>query len=157
KPLALAVTFAMATSFVLSRTFVPMMCAKFLPDEHHRTAGHATPSGNGDSHGGPHTVVQPTTRFGRIHQRIEYFLEGLTHRYTGLLGKALRHRFLVLGVVLALFIGSLALTSGIGREFFPQVDAGQITLYVRTPSSTRLDAAEGRLAQVEQCLLDNIP
>src|SRR5204863_6765469 len=34
RPLALAVTFAMFTSFLLSRTFVPMMCAKFLPDEH---------------------------------------------------------------------------------------------------------------------------
>ncbi len=34
RPLALAVTFAMFSSFLLSRTFVPMMCAKFLPDEH---------------------------------------------------------------------------------------------------------------------------
>ena len=40
RPLALAVTFAMFSSFLLSRTFVPMMCAKFLPDEHrtHRRA-----------------------------------------------------------------------------------------------------------------------
>ena len=34
RPLALAVAFAMVTSFVLSRTFVPMMCAKFLGKEH---------------------------------------------------------------------------------------------------------------------------
>jgi multidrug efflux pump subunit AcrB len=148
KPLALAVTFAMATSFVLSRTFVPMMCAKFLPDEHGRTPGEAGP---------PDRHVDPPTLFGRVHRRIEASLQGLTRRYTGLLGLALRHRFLVLGLVLTLFIGSLALTFGIGREFFPQVDAGQITMYVRTPSSTRLDAAEGRLAEVERSLLDNIP
>src|ERR1700751_3013982 len=37
RPLALAVTFAMFTSFLLSRTFVPMMCAKFLPDEHRQS------------------------------------------------------------------------------------------------------------------------
>src|ERR1700722_1720244 len=36
RPLALAVTFAMFSSFLLSRTFVPMMCAKFLPDDHRR-------------------------------------------------------------------------------------------------------------------------
>ena len=34
RPLTLAIGFAMLTSFVLSRTFVPMMCARFLPDEH---------------------------------------------------------------------------------------------------------------------------
>jgi multidrug efflux pump subunit AcrB len=151
RPLALAVTFAMVTSFALSRTFVPLMCAKFLPDERRRTGGHGAAEVNGDA-------AEPTVgSFGRIRRRIENFLEGLTHRYTGLLGLALRHRFLVLGGVLALFVGSLCLTFGIGREFFPQVDAGQITMYVRTPSSTRLDAAEGRLAQVEQVVLDNIP
>ena len=48
RPLALAVAFAMVTSFLLSRTFVPMMCAKFLPDEH-RAASRAT--ADGASHG----------------------------------------------------------------------------------------------------------
>jgi multidrug efflux pump subunit AcrB len=148
KPLALAVTFAMVTSFVLSRTFVPMMCAKFLPDEHrHIVIAH-------DLNG---TTTQSRTFFGRVHGHIEMSLDGLRNRYTGLLGMALRHRFLVLSCVFGLFIGSLLLTLGIGREFFPQSDAGQITMYLRTPSATRLDAAEHRLAQFEQFLLDNIP
>lgn len=152
RPLALAVTFAMVTSFLLSRTFVPMMCAKFLPDEHkHPEAGHLH-----------HEQVHPPVHaragwFGRIHRRIEGLLGGLTRRYEALLGLSLRHRFLVLGCVLALFIGSLTLTLGIGREFFPQVDAGQITIYVRTPSSTRLETASHRLAQFEQFVFDNIP
>jgi multidrug efflux pump subunit AcrB len=30
KPLAMGVAFALAISFLLSRTFVPMMCARFL-------------------------------------------------------------------------------------------------------------------------------
>jgi multidrug efflux pump subunit AcrB len=151
RPLALAVTFAMATSFVLSRTFVPMMCAKFLPDEHRRTgsAAHATST--------DHHEEDTPGRFGRIHQRIDHFLVGVTHRYAALLGLALRHRFLVLSSVLALFIGSLLLAFGIGREFFPQVDAGQITVFVRAPSSSRLDATEKRIAQVEQFVIDHIP
>ena len=41
RPLALAVAFAMFSSFLLSRTFVPMMCAKFLPDDHRRLAAAA--------------------------------------------------------------------------------------------------------------------
>ena len=32
-----------------------------------------------------------------------------------------------------------------------------LLFYLRTPSSTRLDAAERRLAQFEQFVLDNIP
>jgi multidrug efflux pump subunit AcrB len=151
RPLALAVTFAMVTSFVLSRTFVPMMCAKFLPDEYSR---------KGKSLGAMHHPthhIEKKTWFGRLNQHIDRFLTGLTRRYHGLLALALRHRFLVLGGVLALFVGSLALTLSIGREFFPQVDAGQITIYLRTPSSTRLSAANGRLAQFEQFVMDNIP
>ena len=55
RPLALAVTFAMVTSFLLSRTFVPMMCAKFLPDEHGPAgsvgaAGAASLTRHGSSH-----------------------------------------------------------------------------------------------------------
>ena len=46
---------------------------------------------------------------------------------------------------------------GIGREFFPQVDAGQITLYLRTPSGTNLEAAEQRIIDVERFLKDHIP
>jgi multidrug efflux pump subunit AcrB len=151
RPLALAVTFSMVTSFVLSRTFVPMMCAKFLPDEYSRSG-----KSLGAMHHPTHHIAKKSW-FGRLHHRIDHFLSGVTRRYEVLLALALRHRFLVLGFVLALFVGSLALTRGIGREFFPQVDAGQITIYLRTPSSTRLSAANVRLAQFEQFVMDNIP
>jgi multidrug efflux pump subunit AcrB len=49
------------------------------------------------------------------------------------------------------------LTLGIGQEFFPQVDAGQLTLYVRCPADMRLDAAENRIVAVERFLEDSIP
>jgi multidrug efflux pump subunit AcrB len=147
RPLALAVTFAMITSFVLSRTFVPMMCAKFLPDEHNRPKA-------GTHHPDAHVYEG---RFARVHRRIDGFLNGLTRRYQGLLDFALRHRGYVLGGVIILFLGSLLLTPGIGREFFPQVDAGQITISMRTPSDTRLDAAEVRVAEVERFIEQHIP
>jgi multidrug efflux pump subunit AcrB len=142
RPLALAVTFAMFTSFLLSRTFVPMMCAKFLPDDH----GHGTQQGHG-GHGW----------FARLHHPIELFLTRLTRHYERLLAWSLTHRRWVLTVVGLLFVGALGLSFGIGREFFPQVDAGQITMYVRTPSNLRLDAAEQRVAALEKFLQANIP
>ncbi len=151
RPLALAVGFAMASSFLLSRTFVPMMCAKFLPDEH---KGQRLLHGN--HHAAGHTVHDPGW-FGRLHGHIERFLVTQTRRYERFLGFCLRHRLKVLGLVLTLFVGALCLYPLIGREFFPQVDAGQITIYLRAPSNLRLDASEKRVAAVEQFLEKNIP
>ena len=172
RPLALAVTFAMITSFLLSRTFVPMMCAKFLPDDHLRSKKKVEPVHDGLTPGshpgedapGMHVPAAPgghgefsDTFFGRLHYRIEMFLERLTRGYEQLLATALRHRAVVLTVVGIAFIASLLLGTQIGREFFPQVDAGQITLYIRTPSNLRLDANETRVAQVEEFIRGNIP
>jgi len=140
RPLFWAVAFAMISSFILSRTLVPVLCAKWL-------SGHHPP---GDEHA--------TTGWGgRIHQPIDRGLRFLTRQYERLLAVALRHRALVLTSVGILFIGSLALTLGIGREFFPQVDAGQITLHVRAPSKSRLDATEKRVVEVERFLEEQIP
>jgi multidrug efflux pump subunit AcrB len=150
RPLALAVAFAMFSSFLLSRTFVPMMCAKFLPDEHRRGA-----AGQAAGHG--HQDHAPTSFFGRVHHRIEAFLDNATRVYQHLLTKALQHRFVVLSCVLCLFLGALALVPFIGREFFPQVDAGQITVYLRAPSNMRLDATERRVAEFEHFVKDVIP
>jgi multidrug efflux pump subunit AcrB len=147
RPLALAVTFAMFSSFLLSRTFVPMMCAKFLPDEHRHEDGTAGHDGAPVHRG----------RFRHIHHRIEHFLNRLTHGYERLLALSLRRRRLILSLVGLAFVASLLFTFGIGQEFFPQVDAGQITVYVRTPSKTRLDATESRVIDIEKFIEKNIP
>jgi multidrug efflux pump subunit AcrB len=140
RPLTLAVAFAMIASFLLSRTFVPVLCAKWL--------GHQVMAGEEHS---SHGIGA------RIHQRIEFSLNGVTRLYERLLATALRHRMLVLSLVGVLFVGAVALGTRIGQEFFPQVDAGQITLYVQAPSKLRLDAAEERMIAVEQFLEQHIP
>jgi multidrug efflux pump subunit AcrB len=141
KPLTLAVAFAMIASFVLSRTFVPMLCARWM-------GGHAAHPGAG--HGGDGW-------FARLHRPIDRGLTFLTRRYERLLLAALRWRFLVLGAVALLFVGSLCLAFGIGREFFPQVDAGMIAVHVRAPSKSRLDRTEQRVIDVERFLEQQIP
>jgi multidrug efflux pump subunit AcrB len=140
RPLTLAVAFAMIASFVLSRTFVPVLCAKWL-------GGHAHVGEEHGSHGPGR----------RIHHQIERGLNGLTRQYERLLAWALRRRGKVIACVGLLFVGSLCLLFGIGREFFPQVDAGQITLYVRAPSRDNLDASTQRISQVEHFLKAYIP
>jgi multidrug efflux pump subunit AcrB len=140
RPLTLAVAFAMIASFLLSRTFVPMLCAQWL-------AGHTHAGEEHFSHGWG----------ARLHRPIERFLAAVTRRYERLLGVALRYRALVLTLVSLLFLGSVALAFGIGREFFPQVDAGQITINVRSPSKLRLDANERRVMEIERFLEEHIP
>ena len=158
RPLALAVAFAMFGSFLLSCTYVPMMCARFLPEDPRRRAAGAMTAGQAARDAGHgHAELAPATFFGRAQHRIETFLNATTQVYQNLLTRALRHRFLVLGCVLFLFLGSLSLIPFIGREFFPQVDAGQITVYLRAPANMRLDATTKRVAEFEQFVKDIIP
>jgi multidrug efflux pump subunit AcrB len=145
RPLTLAVAFAMMTSFLLSRTFVPMMCAKFLPDDHRGVAG----QGSG--------VRRHSGLFQRLHERFDNGLIGVTNRYRSLLLVALRHRWTVLAAVALVFAGSLTLLRDIGREFFPASDAGQITIYFRAPSGTNLEATERRVVEFEQFLREQVP
>jgi multidrug efflux pump subunit AcrB len=140
KPLALAVAFAMISCLILSWTFVPMLCSRWLREH---------------THPGQEHVSQGW--WAGIHRRIEWVLTGVTRRYERLLEVALRHRALVLTAVGLLFLASLALAFGIGREFFPQVDAGQITIHVRAPSRSRLDETERRVIEVERFLESKIP
>ncbi len=137
RPLALAVAFAMFISFILSRTFVPMMCSRILPDDH----------------GKPRKLGW----FGRFHHRFEHGLDALSSLYGRALHRALDHRGKVLTFILILFVGSLLLYRGIGQEFFPQVDAGQISIYVRAPSNSRLDETELRIIEVEKAINREIP
>jgi multidrug efflux pump subunit AcrB len=140
RPLFWAVFFAMAASFVLSRTFVPVLCARWLGGHAHAGQEHA---GRGLG--------------GRIHHKIELGLTWLTRRYERLLAFALRHRLAVLVMVALLFVGSLGLLFGIGREFFPQIDAGQISVFVRCPSGSNIEATEERVAKVEKFIEEQIP
>lgn len=145
RPLALSVTFAMLTSFGLSRTFVPMLCARFLPDAHVPTVGHEL-------------VAAPRLSiFGRIHHRFEAMLVGVNRFYERLLAITLRFRLLVLLAVLALFAASLLQTRWIGQEFFPPSDAGQLVIYARAPSGTNIEANERRIVQLEAFIKEQIP
>ena len=126
RPLAMAVAFAMLCSFLLSRTFVPMMCAKFLPE---KPARHAESNGLG--------------LLGSLYARS--------------LSWCLGHPKTTVLLVLGIFALTLPIVPKIGREFFPQVDSGQITIRLRAPSNLRLDAAEVRVKKVEEFLRSQIP
>ena len=152
KPLTMAVAFAMVVSFLLSWTFVPSLCAKMLKG--HGQHGH----GHEFEHRREHHQPAPAPGlFARIYRRIDGFLNGVTRVYEVILLWCLSHRLIVLCSVAALFVMSLALSRQIGQEFFPSVDAGQISIQIRAPSNLRLDATERRIVDVERKIAEVIP
>ena len=58
-----------------------------------------------------------------------------------------------LGFVLA----SFSLLPFLGRNFFPQVDGGQILMHVRAPVGMRIEATAARFAEVEKAIREVIP
>jgi multidrug efflux pump subunit AcrB len=114
-PLALAVGFAMVTSYLLSSTFVPVLSVWLLRRVHH--GSHSTP-------------------FFTHLQNVYAGILGVTlHlRWLLLLG--------YLGLTAALAAWWLGGHPGLGTEIFPQVDAGQFQLRVKAPDGTPLEGTE---------------
>ncbi len=143
-PLAEAVVFAMLASYLLSRTLVPTL-AKFWLKSH-------------DSH-----KARQLGPLGRFQQRFERGFERFREAYHDLLRAALRggKRFA------AIFLGAVAATAllafplgplpGLGQDFFPSVDGGQIKLHVRARTGTRIEETAALCDQVEAAIRATIP
>ena len=146
-PMAESVIFAMVFSFLLSRTLVPTL-AKYLLRKHSVEAG------------GPGTPSEPApSRNPLVRLQLAFEAQFLRLRagYRELLALALaRHRLFVAGF-LAVVAASFLLAPFLGRNFFPQVDGGQILLHVRAPVGMRLEETAASFAQVENAIRQIIP
>jgi multidrug efflux pump subunit AcrB len=145
-PMAESVMFAMVFSFLLSRTLVPTI-AKYLLHKHvahvgERGDGIEVPSKN------------PLVRFQRA---FEKGFARLRAGYHDLLGLAIEHRRLFVGGFLGFIAVSFLLAPFLGRNFFPQVDGGQMLLHVRAPVGMRVEETAGRFAEVEKAIREVIP
>jgi CzcA family heavy metal efflux pump len=141
-PLALAVVFAMAASYLLSRTLVPTLAAYLLKAE-----ADLFEEGNHTGRG----------IFWRLHYVFNGFFERLRFRYLGLLDWSLRHRAGVLTAFMGVSLASLGLVFLVGQDFFPVVDSGQIKLHVRGPAGTRIEQTEQRFSDIEREIRKVIP
>ena len=75
----------------------------------------------------------------------------LTRIYGAFLPALISMRFLVvLGSLLGFGVAVWYLTTQMGRELFPQVDSGQITMYVRMPTGTRIEKTEAKVIAIEK-------
>src|SRR5580698_2644768 len=142
-PLAMAVVFAMLTSYFLSRTLVPTMMRYLMTREaeHHSHDAHAPPRSLG----------------GRFLSAFERRFAQLRQFYGGFLAWALSHKLAAVGAFLVFVAASMALLPFIGRDFFPNVDAGLIKLHARGPAGTRIEESERRFASAEDAIRKVIP
>jgi len=83
--------------------------------------------------------------------------EGVRARYVGLLDWSLAQRAPVLAAFLLVSLASLGLVRLVGRDFFPDVDAGTLRLHARMPAGTRIEETEVRFADVEQEIRRALP
>jgi multidrug efflux pump subunit AcrB len=143
-PMAESVMFAMVFSFLLSRTLVPTM-AKYLLRMHAVHAG-----GTGTEPPLPNPLV-------RFQRGFEARFERLRAGYHDLLVLAIEHRRIFVGAFLMFIAASFLLAPFLGRNFFPQVDGGQILLHVRAPVGLRLEETAARFSSVEQAIREVIP
>ena len=145
-PMAEAVVFAMLASYVLSRTLVPTL-AKYWLQKHDPHASHSARG-----------ILQ------RLQQRFERGFAAARERYQGLLTRALTAR----GRFAMPFLAAMAVTGvlafplgrplpGLGQDFFPSVDAGQIKLHLRAPTGIRIDETAALCDRVEATIREVIP
>ena len=176
QPLAMAVIFAMFSSYLLSRTVVPTM-VKFLMRGHLEEIDTSLAHGLGEHDGSedkidnehrekpaerpkkkPHGFLGKVLGFlSGIHESFNRVFEKVRDRYVEALRWCLDHRravFIAMGATVAV---SLCIVPFLGRDFFPAVDAGQFRLHVRAPAGTRLEATEERFYQVGRAIRDVIP
>ncbi len=88
----------------------------------------------------------------------DHFLKKVTDGYAWLLRVALRHRWLTLVIIVALFIGSIVvLAPQIKTEFFPQQDNSRISITVKLPTGTRQEVTRELGFRIYEQLKKNCP
>ncbi|MEX0729037.1 MAG: efflux RND transporter permease subunit [Planctomycetaceae bacterium] len=147
-PLSLAVGYAMLAAYILSSTLVPVLCVWLLKHEH----GTEHEDGAQDEHSGAH---------GRDRTQSASHSPGLFERfrigYEVILARFVRLRMAMVAIYL---VGSLALIGvfglQLGREIFPQVDAGQFRLRLRGADGTHIARSEQIANNVLKIIEDEI-
>ncbi|MBA0436316.1 efflux RND transporter permease subunit [Stenotrophomonas maltophilia] len=161
RPMALAVIFAMASSFVLSRTLVPTMALYLLrPHRVEGGAGHHPEDAFLNHHEGDHPQprrARMAATLVRWQQRFEAGFSATRDRYHALLGLALAHRGRFLLGFIACVLVSFALLPTLGQDFFPATEAGALSLHVRLPLGTRIEETAASFDRIEARIRQELP
>src|ERR1700681_4189550 len=143
-PLSLSVCVSLLASLVLSFTMVPVLFRYLMRS--HAAVTHSTEA--------LHSAVTRTRSnpIMAVHLGFNRGFERFRDTYRDVLAWTISEPLRTV-LFFALLIGcSLLLFPALGRDFFPQVDAGQMRLHVRAPPGTRLEETQADFAQVEAAI-----
>ncbi len=140
-PLSLSVIGALVASLVLAFTMVPVLFNYLMAgsvhryeEAEHRALGEHPPSKN------------PLVRAQRA---FEHRFESFREQYRNIVSWTLSQPLITVAAFVVLMVLSALLFPQLGRDFFPQVDAGQMRLHVRAPPGTRIESTQEYFAHVE--------
>src|SRR5690606_28719720 len=94
---------------ILSLTYIPMMCALFLPKKHHDKKTFS-----------------------------DRFIEKLQRIYAPLLQKAIRFKYIIVSLTIAFFAISVFFFKNMGGEFIPQLQEGDYAFHCILPQGSSL-------------------
>jgi HAE1 family hydrophobic/amphiphilic exporter-1 len=132
--LAAVVSFSLAMSLLVAVTIVPVLCSRLLDPPHEMKA-----------------------RAGKFSRTIDRWLDNLDDFYARMLRLALAHRPTVFATGLVLFLVALVLMRGIGFEFQPQTDEGEVQVDVELAVGSRIELTEAVILNVEQRIKELVP
>jgi len=141
-PLSLSVIGALVASLVLAFTMVPVLfnylmagsVHRYEDESEHRMVGEHVPTKN------------PLVR---AQQAFEHGFESFREQYRNVVSWTLSQPIVTVAAFVILMVLSALLFPQLGRDFFPQVDAGQMRLHVRAPPGTRIESTQRYFAEVE--------
>ena len=77
--------------------------------------------------------------------------------YVRVLTMLLKRRLIIPAVAALMLTLGGVMAMLVGRDFFPDIDGGQIKLHVRAPAATRIEATERIFQEVEEKIREVIP
>jgi multidrug efflux pump subunit AcrB len=152
-PMAEAVVFAMIASFILSRTLVPTLAGYLL--KAHRSGAHSRDvMEHHDAEAGQTSTRNPLVAF---QHAFEGGFEHIRRGYRDLLSLALDYPRTFIIAFMAVVLASFALIPFLGRNFFPAVDSGQISIHVRAPLGRRIEQTAAEFDDIERAIRAVVP
>src|SRR6202163_1087997 len=145
-PLSLSVCVSLLASLVLSFTMVPVLFRYLMRS--HAAVTHSTEA--------LHSAVTRTRSnpIMAVHLGFNRGFERFRDTYRDVLAWTISEPLRTVLFFALLIACSLLLFPALGRDFFPQVDAGQMRLHVRAPPGTRLEETQADFARVEAVIRD---
>jgi multidrug efflux pump subunit AcrB len=150
-PLSVSVIVSLLASLALSFTMVPVLFF-YLMRAHTRPA-HGAGTAPPGAATGPLARLHPLLRG---HVAFERGFRQFRDGYRNALAWALSQPKLIVLVFIGIMLVSLPLFPFLGRDFFPEVDAGQMRLHVRAPPGTRLETTQQYFSQVEATIRQRV-